>query len=73
MADQTSLSGRRLFLARLAIGRAQGLALYLLYKAQDGDDRVWPATNGLAFEPLLLCWVFIPVLLSSALGEMRWQ
>jgi len=60
--------GQRLFTARLVIGLAQGLALYLLYSAYDA--KVWPATQGQVFEPLSLVFLFIPTLLISALGEM---
>jgi len=60
--------GQKLFSARLAIGLIQGLALYTLYSAY--DDKVWPATQGLLFAPLLLSWLFIPTLLISALGEL---
>jgi hypothetical protein len=63
--------GQKLFSARLAIGLVQGLALYALYSAY--DDKVWPATQGLLFAPLLLCWLFIPTLLISALGELPWR
>ena len=73
MAQANILTGQRLFITRLAIGLAQGLALYLLYHAQDGQVRSWPATNGYLYAPLLLFWIFIPPLLTSALGEMRWQ
>ena len=41
-----------LFAARLTIGLLQGLALYLLYRAQEAG--AWPATQGLVFVPLLL-------------------
>src|SRR3954468_3550086 len=73
MADGKILSGIALFAARLAIGLAQGLALYVLYHAQNGAVWTWPATNGLVFAPLLLCWLFVPLLANSAIGEMRWQ
>ena len=63
--------GQRLFFTRLSIGLIQGLALYLLYRAQDAH--VWPATQGLVFAPLLLIFLYIPLLLILALGEMRWQ
>jgi len=64
----SAFQGQRLFSARLAVGLAQGLALYSLYSAY--DDKVWPATQGLLFAPLLLSWFFIPTLLISALGEL---
>jgi predicted Abi (CAAX) family protease len=65
---QTAIAGRQLFLIRLGIGLTQGLALYLLYHAV--DSKIWPATDGLIFAPLLLAWVFAPVLLTLGLGEM---
>jgi Domain of unknown function (DUF4153) len=68
--EETS-QGQRLFVARLAIGLAQGLALYLLYSAHDGN--VWPATQGLLFAPLVLVWLFMPTVLISALSEMAWR
>jgi len=57
------------FLARLAIGLAQGAALYCLYRAFDAQ--AWPATNGLIFAPLLLVFLFVPLVLVQGLGEMR--
>ena len=60
--------GQRLFTARLVIGLALGIALYLLYSAYDA--KIWPATIGLAFAPLLMVSLAIPTLLISALGEM---
>jgi hypothetical protein len=63
--------GQKLFVVRLTIGLLQGLALYFLSSAV--DDKVWPATQGLLFAPLLLGWLFIPTLLISALGEMPWR
>jgi len=68
---ETVSQGRKLFIARLAVGLAQGLALYLLYSAY--DDKVWPATQGLVFAPLSLVWLFIPTLLIGALSEMPWR
>jgi hypothetical protein len=55
--------------ARLALGAFQGLALYLIYLAY--DEEVWPATNGLAFAPLLVIALFIPLLVSQALATLR--
>jgi len=68
---EDNLQGQRLFVTRLAIGLAQGAALYLLYSAY--DDKVWPATQGTLFAPLAVSWFFIPFLLISALGEMKWR
>ena len=61
--DATS---QRLLISRAAIGLAQGLALYLLYSA--ADDRVWPATQGLIFAPLLLVALAVPLGLNLSLG-----
>src|SRR5215470_4036637 len=60
---------RGYFLARLVIGLAQGAALYSLYRAFDAH--VWPATDGLIFAPLLLVFLFVPLVLVQGLGEMR--
>jgi hypothetical protein len=68
--DQIS-HGQRLFLARLGVGLAQGLLLYLLYSAS--EDKVWPATQGVVFAPLLLAGLYSPILFSLALGGMTWR
>jgi hypothetical protein len=68
--DEISPS-QKLFLTRLAIGLTQGFALYLLYSAT--DDKVWPATQGLVFAPLLLAWLLAPVVLTLSLGAMAWR
>ena len=65
----TALSLRAIGLTRVAIGAFQGLALYLIYLAYDAE--VWPATDGLVFAPLLLIALFIPLLVSQALGTLR--
>ncbi|HEY2011096.1 MAG TPA: hypothetical protein VGH23_19050 [Rhizomicrobium sp.] len=65
---EETFQGWELFVTRLAIGLVQGLALYALYSAL--DDKVWPASQGLLFAPLLLGCLFIPTVLISALGEM---
>ena len=69
MAD--GAADKRLFLIRLGLGLAQGLLLYLLYHAQEA--KTWPATSGMLFGPLLLVFLFIPLLLNQALGEMAWR
>lgn len=60
---------RAIAILRAAIGLLQGLALYLVYLAYDADT--WPATNGLVFAPLLLIALFIPLVVSQALGTLR--
>ena len=65
------LEGQRLFLTRLATGLAQGLVLYALYHAQSTQS--WPATNGLVFGPLLMAWLYPPLLLILSLGQAEWR
>ena len=65
---ETIFQGQRLFLTRLCLGLAQGLLLYLLYRAVDA--KVWPATQGLLFAPLLLVSLATPIGLTLALGAM---
>jgi hypothetical protein len=67
---QQTLEGRPLFLTRLAIGLTQGVALYVLYNAVDA--KIWPATSGLIFGPLLLFWLYPPLLLGLSVGQMPW-
>lgn len=64
---------------RLAIGAVQGLALWWLYKATetgpyvDGmlPPRDWPASAPALFAPLVLTFLFVPVLLLAGVGRMR--
>lgn len=60
---------RRIGLARLLIGLAQGALLYGLYRAV--KDHAWPATNPWLFAPLLLWGLFVPALLITGLASMR--
>ena len=72
MTSQTDLEPapqRTLFLARLALGAAQGLVLYLLYRA--ADAHVWPATEPTSFAPQLMTALYVPLLVSQAMGSMR--
>ncbi len=62
-------SGRGVFVARLVLGLGQGLALYLLFSAF--DLKSWPATEPLLFAPLAIVALFVPLLVSQALGNMR--
>lgn len=68
---ETIFHGQRLFLTRLCLGLAQGLLLYLLYRAVDA--KVWPATQGLLFAPLLLVALATPIGLTLALGAMPYR
>ncbi len=66
-SEQSAPQG--VFVARLVLGLAQGLALYLLYSAF--DQKVWPATVPMLFAPLTVVAVFIPFIVSQALGNLR--
>lgn len=55
--------------ARVAVGIAQGIALFLLYHAS--DSKSWPATDGHVFAPLLVVSLFVPLLLVTGLGNLR--
>lgn len=68
--DRSSATGARAAaFVRLAIGLAQGIALFLLQKADEGKS--WPATQPLLYAPLLLCVLTVPLLPLSALSAMR--
>ncbi|MBL6939016.1 MAG: DUF4153 domain-containing protein [Alphaproteobacteria bacterium] len=63
-ADHNALGG-----ARLIVGFVQGVALYLIYLAV--DHHVWPSTNAYWMAPLLMVFVFVPLLFIQAVGTMR--
>jgi hypothetical protein len=63
------MSRETLAVIRTVLGLAQGAALYLLYNA--ADAKVWPATDGQVFAPLVLTAVFVPVLAAAGLGNLR--
>ena len=72
MAVQDTTPGQgsqQIFLARLVIGLVQGLILYLLYFAH--DQKAWPATDPNLFAPLLLVFLFVPLLALQGLGNLR--
>jgi Domain of unknown function (DUF4153) len=56
---------------RAGIGLLQGLALFALTQAS--EQHVWPATDGLLFAPLLTLAIFVPLLVISGLGNLRWR
>jgi hypothetical protein len=58
-----------LAVVRTMLGLAQGAALYLLYHA--ADAKIWPATDGQVFAPLVLIAVFVPILAAAGLGNLR--
>ena len=93
MTDVTEATGRDslgrtgspyLIWIRLAVGLAQGAALWWLYHSADAfswlcDDlrpgacptAVWPATVPELFGPLAMILVMVPVLLLAGVGRMR--
>jgi hypothetical protein len=66
-SEQSAPQG--VFVVRLVLGLAQGLALYLLYSAF--DQKAWPATVPMLFAPLTVVALFIPLVVSQALGNLR--
>ncbi|HEX3653792.1 MAG TPA: DUF4153 domain-containing protein [Rhizomicrobium sp.] len=68
MQDGDSAAPQPLAGVRVAVGVAQGLALYLLYSAFDA--KVWPAT-GAIFAPLVLLALFLPPISIVGAGNVR--
>jgi len=62
-------TARTTALTRLAIGLAQGIALFLLQQADEA--KTWPATAPMLYAPLLLCVLMVPLIPLSALSAMR--
>ena len=72
MATDTDHSPARtstVFAVRVALGLSQGFWLYVLYRAADGH--FWPATEPASFAPQLLIALYMPLLVSQAIGAMR--
>ena len=69
MEAEQAQGGQRIFVARLIVGLAQGLVLYLLYYAF--DNKAWPATEPNFFAPLLLVFLFVPLLVLQGMGNLR--
>jgi Domain of unknown function (DUF4153) len=67
--EQDAPPARGLVAFRLAIGLAQGVALYLLYSAFDA--KVWPATSGYLFAPLALAAFYVPLIAIQGAGNLR--
>lgn len=63
------VTARNFVAARLVAGLLQGLALYLLYLA--ADEKVWPATNGQVFAPLLFVALASPLGFILSIGNLR--
>ena len=53
---------------RLALGLGQGLVLFLLYKSV--GQKVWPATQPYAFEPLSALALFLPLVANVSWGNV---
>src|SRR5262245_3620741 len=63
------MSSQSIAVTRALVGLAQGIALYLLYRAS--EVRGWPATEPLAFAALLLVAVFPPIVVVAGLANLR--
>lgn len=61
---------RAITLARLAIGLVQGLALYGLMRATEGETS-WSRLNPDLFAPAVLVALFLPAVLLSGVGKLR--
>ncbi len=70
MTDATETrTARTTALIRLAIGLIQGIALFLLQKAD--ESKAWPATQPMLYAPLLVCALMVPMIPLAALSAMR--
>ena len=56
---------------RLGVGLLQGATLLTLYQAF--TQKIWPATDGLVFAPLVVISIFVPLIVISALDHLRWR
>lgn len=62
-------TSRSIAWVRASVGLAQGIALYLLYRA--AEMKGWPATEPHTFAALLAVAVFIPIAVVAGLGNVR--
>src|SRR5262245_45441242 len=69
VTERSPMTMQSTALARLAVGLAQGVALWFLQQALDA--RSWAATDGLLFAPLLAVALFLPVIVLIGLGNLR--
>ncbi len=67
--DTASDDSSRILAIRVAIGLAQGLALYLLFNAF--QEKAWLATEGPLYAALCTAAFFVPLIAVSALTELR--
>src|SRR3954467_2593680 len=70
-ADGRAARMPRLLGARLGVALLQAVALYWLTTVATLEPRVWPATSGTTFAPLLLVAIYLPLMVVHGLGEMR--
>lgn len=68
-APELDRAPRGVALARLAIGFAQGVGLYLLSEA--ATRKVWPATVAWLFDAAALVLAFVPLVVIGGLGRIR--
>jgi hypothetical protein len=61
---------RRVLLARFAVAGVQAAGLYVLAEAAAAPHS-WPATQPALFDPLLLAFAAVPLLVLVGLGQMR--
>ncbi len=69
MDHTASQSARTTTAIRLGTGLLQGLALFLLHHAE--NIKAWPATQPLAFAPLVLVALFAPFVVLAGIGALR--
>ena len=69
MDHTASQSARTTTAIRLGTGLLQGLALFLLHHAE--NVKAWPATQPLAFAPLVLVALFAPFVVLAGIGALR--
>ncbi|MFN7129951.1 MAG: DUF4153 domain-containing protein [Brevundimonas sp.] len=62
---------RRIAIVRLAVGLVQGIVLYLLLRATEGDSASWSQRHPDLFAPALLTALFLPAVLLSGVGKLR--
>lgn len=63
------MSSFSIALTRTLVGLAQGIALYLLYRASETGG--WSATEPLVFAGLLVSAVFVPLIVVAGMGNLR--
>lgn len=64
-----SIVTSRVAQTRLLVGLLQGLVLYLLYWSS--RNATWPAITPYVFVPLVLVFLFVPVLFISGIGHLE--